>query len=97
MTQTPPPDSGSGDRASTARDIDWESLIDEWAEYSKMAVDRFAQRAKENAARARNGEYDRDAWLDDVQWFWDCAAEDAAQGLKFTRETLTRQDDDATG
>ena len=96
MTQTPPPDSGSDDRSSSERAIDWESLIDKWAEYSKTAVDRFAQRAKDNAARARNGEYDRDAWLDDIQWLYDCAAEDAAKGVELTRETLKRQDDDTT-
>jgi hypothetical protein len=96
MTQKPPPDSGSGERSSSARAIDWESLIDEWAEYSKSAVDRFAKRAKDNAVRARGGDYDRDAWFEDIQWLYDCAAEDARQALKCARETLKRQDDDTT-
>jgi hypothetical protein len=84
MTQTSPSDSTSDD-SKTAGSADWDSVIEEWRKYGDRVVDRLADRAKENLDLARGGKYNRNAWLDDVKWFWTNVAADAAQGVEYAR------------
>lgn len=97
MTDTPPSDSNAGtEESGAARAVDWDSLIAEWRQYGHDIVNRFWDRAQENVDRARRGDYDRDRWLDDVNWFWENVADDAGRGVRYARENMPRRNNDAT-
>jgi hypothetical protein len=56
----------------------WEELVDEWTDCAKAALDRAAERARDNVKLARAGKYGLGAYLDDVRWFMASVAEDAS-------------------
>lgn len=65
----------------------WEELIDEWVDCTKATLDQAAIRARDNVKLARQGKYGLGAWLDDVQWFWSIAADNASHVVDTTRNT----------
>ena len=65
----------------------WEELIDEWVDCTKATLDQAAVRARNNVKLARQGRYGLGAWLDDVQWFWSSAADNASHVVDTARDT----------
>jgi hypothetical protein len=68
----------------------WEELIDDWTDCAKAAMDRTAERARDNVKLAREGRYGLGAWLSDVAWFWSSVAEDASHVVDRARTTTAR-------
>lgn len=67
----------------------WEELVDEWNDCAKAAMDRAADRAKDNVRLARAGRYGLGAWLDDMRWFWAEVAENTSHLVDTVRDTTT--------
>jgi hypothetical protein len=84
-TETTPPTAAGEDPPGK-----WEELIDEWTGCVKGAMDRAADRARDNVKLARAGKYGLGAWLEDVQWFWGEVAEEATQAAKTVQKTARR-------
>ncbi len=74
----PPDDSGTP--------IDWSEIIDDWVKYGRDVLDRVSNRATTNAATLEGKTYGRDHLLDDLGWFWQEAAKDAADAIKYVRD-----------
>jgi hypothetical protein len=81
MTTTPP-----GTPSGAAAQIDWMSLINDFGKIGQKAADAFTQRAAAAAQQARDGTYNTDKWLDDVELFWKNLAEYAKEGIDICRK-----------
>ena len=65
----------------------WEGLFEEWVDCAKTIADRVSERAQYNVGRARRGQYNLVALLDDIRWFWAEVATDAAEVVDQIDET----------
>jgi hypothetical protein len=68
--------------------LDWPSLYTELGSFAEGIIHRFVEKASENADHARRGEYGRNEWLADVEWFWTNLAGDAVRGIEIVRSKL---------
>ncbi len=86
---TPSPEPPSADTAPADPDgtpIKWSEIIQDWIDYGNKVVKRVSDRAKDNAEALENKKYGRGEFFDDLAWFWDRAAEDAAAAAQYVRD-----------
>ena len=80
-------DEGTRPNADDEEPGRWEELVDDWTDCAKSAMDRAADRAKENVKLARAGRYGLGAWLDDMRWFWGEVADNTSHLVDTVRDT----------
>ena len=80
--ETPPPQTAGAESNPIKL---WE-LLEDWLDYGKDVVARVSERAKANAKAIENKSYGRDELLEDLAWFWDQAAKDAAAAAQYIRD-----------
>jgi hypothetical protein len=72
--------------------IDWDSIADQFAEYSEGVIEELKVRTKRNADHAQKGQYGVADLLDDVKFFWTTLAESAEVGLDCWRDQVVKRD-----
>ncbi len=82
----PSPDDGPQGAMPT---VDWASLIGDLGTFGQQVVKRFADKATDVAEHARAGTYDRNRWLEDVEWFWKNLGDDAVHTIEMCRSKLS--------
>ena len=80
--ETPPPHTAGPE----SNPIKLSEILEDWLEYGKGVVGRVSERAKTNAQAIGNKSYGRDELLEDLAWFWDQAAKDAAAAAQYIRD-----------
>ena len=80
--KTPPPQSAGPE----SNPIKLSEILEDWLDYGKDVVGRVSERAKSNAHLIENKSYGRNELLDDLAWFWDQAAKDAAAAAQYLRD-----------
>lgn len=65
----------------------WEGQFEEWVDCAKAIADRVSERAQCNVGKARRGEYNLVALLDDIRWFWGEVATEATEVVDQIDET----------
>ena len=56
----------------------WELLLDDVRDCWRDSLTRMFDRTRDNVTLAREGRYNLDAWLDDVNWFWSRVSEETS-------------------
>lgn len=72
----------------------WGDMLNGLIDCGRRVVDRMSDRARDNFSRVQAREYDLEAWLDDVKWFWEGVAEDTSGLVQGFRTRASRDPDE---
>ena len=72
--------------AGAVAPVDLSELLDDMVAYGRELLDRVADKTTETASLVRERSYDADAWMKDVNDFWDNVRKDAVRAAEYWRD-----------